>query len=111
MNTAIIMDMMFNTEMIVKDMKGGKEDMTEKRLTGGSARCGKTIGQYICPECKVPLRRLDTILFQCPGCLKKVKVLVMELPYDGYYPNDKARKTIEELLKPKVMNCSDKLRR
>ena len=32
MNTAIIMDMMFNTEMIVKDMKGGKEDMTEKRL-------------------------------------------------------------------------------
>ena len=26
------MDMMFNTEMIVKDMKGGKEDMTEKRL-------------------------------------------------------------------------------
>ena len=32
MNTAIIMDMMFNTEMIVKDMKGGKEDMTEKRF-------------------------------------------------------------------------------
>ena len=33
-NTAIIMDMMFNTEMIVKDMKGGKEDMTEnKRFT------------------------------------------------------------------------------
>ena len=31
-NTAIIMDMMFNTEMIVKDMKGGKEDMTEKQL-------------------------------------------------------------------------------
>lgn len=27
------MDMMFNTEMIVKDMKGGKEDMTEKRYT------------------------------------------------------------------------------
>ena len=26
------MDTMFNTEMIVKDMKGGKEDMTEKRL-------------------------------------------------------------------------------
>ena len=26
------MDVMFNTEMIVKDMKGGKEDMTEKRL-------------------------------------------------------------------------------
>ena len=26
------MDMMFNTEMIVKDMKGGKEDMTEKRF-------------------------------------------------------------------------------
>ena len=25
-NTAIIMDMMFNTEMIVKDMKGGKEE-------------------------------------------------------------------------------------
>ena len=25
------MDMMFNTEMIVKDMKGGKEDMTEKQ--------------------------------------------------------------------------------
>lgn len=24
------MDMMFNTEMIVKDMKGGKGDMTEK---------------------------------------------------------------------------------
>ena len=32
-NTAIIMDMMFNTEMIVKDMDGGKEDMTEKRFT------------------------------------------------------------------------------
>lgn len=31
-NTAIILDMMFNTEMIVKDMKGGKEDMTEKRF-------------------------------------------------------------------------------
>ena len=31
-NTAIIMDMMFNTVMIVKDMKGGKEDMTEKRF-------------------------------------------------------------------------------
>ena len=30
-NTAIILDMMFNTEMIVKDMKGGKEDMTEKQ--------------------------------------------------------------------------------
>lgn len=27
------MDMMFNTEMIVKDMEGGKEDMTEKRYT------------------------------------------------------------------------------
>ena len=27
------MDMMFNTEMIVKDMKGGKEDMTEKRFS------------------------------------------------------------------------------
>lgn len=26
------MDMMFNTEMIVKDMKGGKEDMTEKQF-------------------------------------------------------------------------------
>ena len=26
------MDMMFNTEVIVKDMKGGKEDMTEKRF-------------------------------------------------------------------------------
>ena len=25
-NTAIILDMMFNTEMIVKDMKGGKEE-------------------------------------------------------------------------------------
>ena len=25
------MDMMFNTEMIVNDMKGGKEDMTEKQ--------------------------------------------------------------------------------
>ena len=25
------MDMMFNTERIVKDMKGGKEDMTEKQ--------------------------------------------------------------------------------
>ena len=33
MDTATIMDMMFNTEMIVKDMKGGKEDMTEKRFT------------------------------------------------------------------------------
>ena len=32
-NTAIIMDMMFNTEVIVKDMKGGKEDMTEKRFS------------------------------------------------------------------------------
>ena len=31
MNTAIIMDMMFNTEMIVKDMNGGKEDMTENK--------------------------------------------------------------------------------
>ena len=26
------MDIMFNIEMIVKDMKGGKEDMTEKQL-------------------------------------------------------------------------------
>ena len=26
------MDMMFNTEVIVKDMEGGKEDMTEKRF-------------------------------------------------------------------------------
>ena len=32
-NTAIILDMMFNTEMIVKDMKGGKENMTEKRFS------------------------------------------------------------------------------
>ena len=31
-NTAIIMDMMFNTEMIVKDMKGGKEDIIEQML-------------------------------------------------------------------------------
>ena len=30
-NTAIIMDMMFNTEMIVKVLKGGKEDMTENK--------------------------------------------------------------------------------
>ena len=30
-NTAIIMVMMFNTEMIVKYMKGGKENMTEKQ--------------------------------------------------------------------------------
>lgn len=29
-NTAIILDMMFNTEMIVKVLKRGKEDMTEK---------------------------------------------------------------------------------
>ena len=26
------MDMMLDIEMIVKDMKGGKEDMTEKQL-------------------------------------------------------------------------------
>ena len=26
------MDIMFNTEMIVKDMEGGKEDMTEKQF-------------------------------------------------------------------------------
>ena len=32
-NTAIIMDTMFNTEVIVKDMKGGKEDMTETIVT------------------------------------------------------------------------------
>ena len=32
-NTAIIMNIMFNTERIVKDMKGGKEDMTEKRFS------------------------------------------------------------------------------
>ena len=31
-NTVIIMDTMFNAEVIVKDMKGGKEDMTEKRF-------------------------------------------------------------------------------
>lgn len=87
--------------------------MSEKRLLfGGSARCGKTIGQYICPECKVPLRRLDTTLFQCPVCLKKVKAFAKELPSDyGYYTNDEARKTINELLKPKVMNCSDRIKR
>lgn len=33
MNTATILDMMFNAERIVKDMKGGKEDMIEKRFT------------------------------------------------------------------------------
>ena len=87
--------------------------MTKKQvICGGSARCGKTIGQYICPKCKVPLRRLDTTLFQCPVCLKKVKIIGKEPPSDyGYYPNDKARKTIKELLKPKVMNCSDRIKR
>ena len=83
-------------------------DMTKKQiLCSGSQRCGKTIGQYICPECKVPLQRLDTTLFQCPVCLKKVKAFVKEFPSDyGYYT--KPRKTIEELLRPKVMNCNDR---
>ena len=58
--------------------------MTEKQLIGNTPRCGKTINQYTCPECKVPLRRLDITLFQCPMCLKKVKAIAKELPY-GYY--------------------------
>ena len=87
--------------------------MTEKQvICGGSARCGKTIGQYICPECKVPLQRLDISLFQCPVCLKKVKSIAKELPSDyGYYTDEKARKTIEELLKQKIMNCRDSVKR
>ena len=83
--------------------------MTKKQvIMGGSARCGKSISQSLCPDCRIPLRRIDTLLYECPLCHKKVKVLGRELdiPY-GYYTNDKARKTIEELLKPKVMNCSD----
>ena len=39
------MDMMFNTEMIVKDMKGGKEDMTEKRFKVHSMIQGMEIGE------------------------------------------------------------------
>ena len=36
------MDMMFNTEVIVKDMKGGKEDMTETK----QFRLGYVCGDY-----------------------------------------------------------------
>lgn len=36
------MDMMFNTEVIVKDMKGGKEDMTENKRF----RLGYVCGDY-----------------------------------------------------------------
>lgn len=83
--------------------------MTEKRLNGGSARCGKTIGQYICPECKVPLQKLDMTLFQCPLCLKKVKVIAKELPSDyEYYTDNQVRKRIEELFKHKTLNCNDR---
>lgn len=84
--------------------------MTEKRLLiGNTARCGKTIGQYICPECKVPLRRLDTTLFQCPICLKKVKALAKELSSDyGYYTDNQVKKRIEKLFKHKTLNCSDR---
>ena len=83
--------------------------MTEKRLNGDSARCGKTIGQYICPECKVPLQKLDMTLFQCPLCLKKVKAIAKELPSDyGYYTDNQVRKRIEELFKHKTLNCNDR---
>lgn len=85
--------------------------MSEKRLIGNAPRCGKIINQYTCPECKVPLRRLDTTLFQCPMCLKKVKAIAKELPSDyGYYTDNQARKKIEELFKHKTLNCSDRIK-
>ncbi len=80
--------------------------MTKKRLCGGSSRCGKTIGQYTCPECKLPLRRLNTTLFQCPVCLKKVKALAKEIPSDyGHYTERRITKSDCKYYRESDGNC------
>ena len=47
--------------------------MTEKRLIGNAPRCGKTISQYYCPECK---RRGD-FSNGCtnPDCTHSLKII------------------------------------
>ena len=81
----------------------------EKRLFGCPPRCGKTIRQYICPDCKTPLIRIGETIFYCVNCRKKVKAIAKEPPY-RYYTDDKARKRVEELFKHKTLNCNDKTR-
>ena len=81
-----------------------------KRLTV-PYRCGKTIGQYICPDCKVPLRRVTGTLFECPLCNKKVKAFAksLEIPYDNYYAESNAKNRIKKLFMLEDVNCSDKV--
>ena len=50
--------------------------MTEKRLIGNAPRCGKTISQYCCPECKTKLERIDETVFWCPNCKLKVGAML-----------------------------------
>ncbi len=50
--------------------------MTEKRLIGNAPRCGKTISQYYCPECKTKLERIGETVFWCPNCKLKVGAML-----------------------------------
>ena len=83
--------------------------MTKKQvIVGGSVRCGKSISQSLCPDCRIPLRRIDTLLYECPLCHKKVKALAKELDISyGYYTDNKVEKRLKDLFRHNVMNCSD----
>lgn len=52
------------------------ERRTEKQLIGTPPRCGKTISQYYCPECKTRLERIGETLFWCPNCKLKVGAML-----------------------------------
>lgn len=39
-------------------------------------RCGKSIRMPKCPDCGEILIRIDDLLYYCPNCFKKVKVMV-----------------------------------
>lgn len=58
MNTATIMDMMFNTEMIARGIIGGKADMTEKRF-----ECDK--GSRIIIDNETKLHYIMTLDWEC----------------------------------------------
>ena len=48
----------------------------EALVIGNAPRCGKTISQYYCPECKTKLERIGETVFWCPNCKLKVGAML-----------------------------------
>ena len=101
-NTAIIMLMMFNTEMIVKVLKGGKEDMTEKRFTVhiNWFNYDKTEGEITLKDNGQPLLESE-----CIEDVQRVKVLLNELNDENEHYKSIFFELVETALRDK--NCRE----